>query len=343
MPAQDADRTEPRKTMDVQLIVVLFLVLAAEFVNGWTDAPNAIATVVSTRVVSPRIAVILAVLLNIVGALAGTSVAYTIGKGIVNSSAINLGTIAAAQVAIVVWSSIAARFGIPTSESHALVAGLAGAGLAVAGPDVLVWSGWQKVIIGLFYSSLLGFAGAWVIGKAIQFFFGKGPPSASRRAFNRLQLFSAAFVAFNHGMNDGQKFIGVFALALSLGGILPVFRIPLWVILLCSVTMGIGTSVGGWRIIRMLGQKMVHIESWQGFGAEFAASSTILAASLSGIPLSTTHTITTSLMGVTAARRLSIVRWRHSREIAIAWLVTFPVCGAIAFVCSVLFQRLIGK
>lgn len=327
--------------MNILLIFVLFMVLASEFVNGWTDAPNAIATVVSTRVISPRRAVIMAVTLNIVGNLSGTAVAYTIGKDIVDPSIINLQTIAAALVGIVVWSSMAARLGIPTSESHALVAGLAGAGLATAGPSVLIWIGWQKVFIGLVFSSILGFSLAWGIGKLIQNKFCDRQPAESKRLFDRLQILSAAFMAYNHGMNDGQKFIGVFVMALVIGGILPVFHVPVWVIFLCAGAMGLGTSVGGYKIISMIGEKMVHIESWQGFGAELAASSTILVASIFGIPLSTTHTITTSLMGVAASRRLSAVRWNYSTNILMAWVFTFPICGLIAYVVCYLLNVLL--
>lgn len=323
--------------MNILLFFVLFMVLASEFVNGWTDAPNAIATVVSTRVISPRKAVIMAVALNILGNLSGTAVAFTIGKGIVDPSIITLQTIAAALVGIVVWSSLAARLGIPTSESHALVSGLAGAGLATAGPSVLIWSGWQKVFIGLIFSSILGFSLAWGIGKFIKKIFSNRQPAESKRLFDRMQILSAAFMAYNHGMNDGQKFIGVFVLALVIGGVMPVFHVPVWVILLCAASMGLGTSIGGYKIISMIGEKMVHIESWQGFGAELSASLTILVASISGIPLSTTQTITTSLMGVAASRRLSSVRWKYSTNILMAWVFTFPICGLIAYlVCHLL-------
>lgn len=317
---------------DILLIFVLLLVLGAEFVNGWTDAPNAIATVVATRVISPRNAIIMAVILNIVGTLSGTAVAETIGKGIVNPDIINLKTIAAALIGIVVWSSLAGRLGIPTSESHALVAGLTGAGLATAGPGVLLWSGWKKVLIGLVFSSFLGFIIAWLLGKLIKYLFAEGQPAQSRRLFNRLQIVSAGLMAYNHGLNDGQKFIGVFVMALVISGKMEKFVVPDWVVFLCATVMGIGTSVGGMKIIGMLGEKMARIESWQGFGAEMAASSAIMGASALGIPLSTTHTITTSIMGAAASRRLSSVRWNYSKDIALAWVLTFPICGAIAFI-----------
>ncbi|MDD1659059.1 MAG: inorganic phosphate transporter, partial [Methanomicrobiales archaeon] len=180
------------------MIVVLVLVLAAEFVNGWTDAPNAIATVVSTRVLSPRKAIVMATILNIAGAFSGTAVAATIGTGIVDASIINLTTVAAAMIALVSWSTFAARFGLPTSESHALVAGLAGAGLAVAGPAVLLWEGWQKVLIGLVFSTFLGFLGGWLITVSIYRLFRRSHRSRMQAVFGRLQLLSAAFMAFGH-------------------------------------------------------------------------------------------------------------------------------------------------
>ncbi|MBI4280413.1 MAG: inorganic phosphate transporter, partial [Armatimonadetes bacterium] len=262
-------------TFPAGLIPVLLLVLAAEFVNGWTDAPNAIATVVSTRVLAPSVAVVMATVLNVLGAMAGTAVAATIGKGIVRPEAINIATIAAAMIAIVVWSTMAWFHGLPTSESHALVAALAGAGIAGAGPGVLLWDGWSKVIIGLGFSTVLGFAGGFALMVGVSWGFRRVPLGAARRLFGRLQVLSAAFMAFSHGNNDGQKFIGVFTLALVLGGVLPEFRIPLWVILLCAGTMGIGTAVGGWRIVRTMGLRLTKLEPVHGFAAETGAAGTI--------------------------------------------------------------------
>ena len=322
------------------LILVLFLVLAAEFVNGWTDAPNAIATVVSTRVLSPSKAVLLATLLNIAGALSGTAVAATIGKGIVESSVINLATIGAAMVAIVSWSTFAWRLGLPTSETHALVSGLAGAGLATAGPDVLLWAGWQKVLIGLAFSTFLGFFGGLLIILSIYWSCRRAARSRVRKLFGKLQILSAAFMAFGHGSNDGQKFIGVFTLALVLGGVLPEFRVSLEVILLCSIVMGIGTSVGGWRIIKTMGMKMVKLEPYQGFAAETGAAAVIQIASAFGIPLSTTHTINTAIMGVGSAKRFSAVRWGVVRQVVLAWILTFPVCAAISWLIATIFQNI---
>jgi inorganic phosphate transporter, PiT family len=326
--------------ISIGLGVVLLLVLAAEFVNGWTDAPNAIATVVSTRVMSPGSAVLMATVLNSLGAMSGTAVAATIGKGIVEHESINLVTVAAAMIAIVVWSTLAWFYGLPTSESHALISGLTGAALATAGPGVLLWSGWQKVLIGLLFSTFLGFGLGFVIVVAIYWLFRRSSSTRVRNVFGRLQILSAAFMAFGHGSNDGQKFIGAFCLALLLGGAIPEFFVPWWVILLCSAVMGVGTSVGGWRIIRTMGTKMVTLQPHQGFAAETGAASAIQLASVLGIPLSTTHTINTAIMGVGAARRFSAVRWGVVGEVVTAWVLTFPVCGAIAWLSAFLLQKI---
>ena len=317
--------------MLIALIVALATVLAAEFVNGWTDAPNVIATVVSTGVLPPRLAVAMAVVFNILGAMGGTAVAATVGTGIVEPSAITLPAITAAMLSIIAWGAIAAHLGIPVSKSHALLAGLAGAGLAGGGWPALQWTGWQKVGIGLICSLGLGFSGALLIGKAVIASAGSARPATAKRTFDRLQLLSAAFMAYNHGLNDGQKFMGAFTLALVIGGALPEFVIPTWVIFLCAGVMALGTSVGGWKIMKTLGMRLTHLKTHQGFAAEMAAASTIELASRLGIPLSTTHTISTSIMGVGAVRGLNAVRWGVTARIVGAWLLTFPICGAVAY------------
>jgi len=316
----------------------LLLILAAEFVNGWTDAPNAIATVVSTRVMRPHHAVMMAALLNAVGAFAGTAVAATIGKGIIRADLIDIQTVGAAMMGIVVWSTVAWYYGLPTSESHGLVAGLAGAGLATAGPSALLWDGWSKVFIGIFFSSFLGFFVGMLLMVLISWVCRKWHPATVKRVFGRLQILSASFMAFSHGSNDGQKFIGVFTLALVLGGILPEFAVPSWVILLCSVTMALGTAVGGWRIIRTMGVRLTRLEPVNGFAAETGAGLTIMGAGAFGIPLSTTHTISTTIMGVGSTRRLSAVRWGVAGSIVLAWILTFPICGIIAYVTAKLVR-----
>ena len=276
----------------------------------------------------------MATVLNTLGTMSGTAVAATIGKDIVKLEAINLTTVGAAMVGIVFWSTLAWYYGLPTSESHALIAGLAGAGLATAGPEVLLWKGWQKVLIGLIFSTFLGFFGGFWLMVAIYQLFQRNQPGTVKRIFGKLQILSAAFMAFSHGSNDGQKFMGTFSLALLLGGILPEFRIPFWVILTCAVTMGIGTAVGGWRIVKTMGLRLTKLEPVHGFSAETGAALTIELASRLGIPLSTTHTINTAIMGVGATRRLSAVRWGVSGEIVTAWILTFPVCGLIAYLVT---------
>jgi len=313
------------------LIFVLILILWGEFVNGWTDAPNAITTVVATKVLSPKKAVVLATVLNIIGVFSGTAVAETIGKGIVKPEIINLYTVGSAMLGIIIWSTLAWKYGLPTSESHGLISGLTGAGLALRGPSVLLWNGWKKVLIGLLFSTFLGYALAYLIFFIIAFIFQRTGISKVRRIFGKLQVFSAAFMAFSHGSNDGQKFMGVFSLALLLAGVTHEFTISWWIIFLCALVMGIGTMVGGWRIIKTLGIKLTKLEPQHGFAAETAAASAIEIASRLGIPLSTTHTISTAIMGVGAVQRVSAVRWSVARNIVVAWILTFPVCGLIAW------------
>jgi PiT family inorganic phosphate transporter len=324
--------------MEFGLALVLVLVLGAEFVNGWTDAPNAIATVVGTRALPPVAAVVMAAVLNLIGVLIGTKVATTIGKGIVDPAAIDLTTVGAAMTGIIIWSTLAARYGIPTSESHALVAGLAGAGLGTAGPGVLVWSGWSKVLIGLFFSTILGFVAAYLVMVAIYWIFRDRTITNTRTLFRVLQIGSAGFMALSHGSNDGQKFMGVFTLALVLAGQLPTFDIPLWVILLCAAVMALGTLTGGWRIIRTMGMRLSRLETHQGFAAELAAASTIQVATAAGIPLSTTHTITSAIVGVAATRGINAVRWSVAQQLVLAWILTFPICAAIAWVVVRIFR-----
>lgn len=323
------------------LVVTLLLVLLAEFVNGWNDAPNAVATVISTKVLSPTRALLMAAVLNVMGAaLSGTAVAHTIGTGIIKPEAIGLSVVAAGVLGIAVWGAIATFLGLPISISHGLVAGLAGAGIVAAGPDVLEWSGWQKILTGLGFSTVVGFFTALVLMTALYWILRNSRRKTISSVFGRVQLVSSAFMAFSHGANDGQKFMGVFTLALVLGGVLPEFRVPVWVILLCGTVLGLGTLIGGSRIIRTMGFRLTKLEPVQGFAAETAASSAIQVASFLGIPLSTTHTISTAIMGVGASRRFSAVRWGVGRSIVTAWLLTFPICFAISALLELLFRAI---
>ncbi len=330
----------PEGILWLPLIVVLLLILAAEFVNGWTDSPNAIATVVSTRVLAPHHAVAMAAVLNIVGALVtGTAVAATIGKGIIKPEAVDLTVVAAAMLTIVLWSTVAWYYGIPTSESHELIAGLTGAGLAAAGPQILLWDGWKKVLLGLGFSTILGFVLSVSLMTIIYWLFRRAGLATVRNSFGRAQMLSAAFMAFSHGSNDGQKFMGVFSLALVLGGVMPQFQVPLWVIILCGTVMGLGTAVGGWRIIHTMGFKMTRLEPVNGFAAESAAGLSIMLASSLGIPLSTTHTINIAIMGVGSTKRFSAVRWGVAGNIITAWILTFPVCAILGYLLTLLLKQ----
>jgi len=318
------------------LIFAFIAVLAFEAVNGWTDAPNAVATVVSTRALPPFAAVAMAAVLNLAGALSGTAVATTIGKGIVDIQAVTLETGAAAALAVVIWSGSAAYFGLPTSESHGIVAGIAGAAVAHAGTDVLLWDGWQKVFTGVGAAVVFGFAGAFMLMILIFWLFQKANPSLTRRVFVPAQIASSAFMAWSHGTADGQKAIGVMAMLLAIWEGTPTseFSVPLWIILLGATTMGVSTMAGGWRIIRTLGMRVTHLETYQGFAAEAAAATTLTVTARLGIPLSTTHTIGSAIMGVGSTRRLSAVRWGIAYNIVAAWVLTFPICFGLAWLIA---------
>jgi inorganic phosphate transporter, PiT family len=325
--------------MSIELVIVLILVLGAEFANGLTDAPNAIATVVSTRVLTPRQAVGMAAVLNIVGAtVTGTAVAATIGKGIVDPSVIGLHTVTAAGITIMVWTTLAWRLGLPTSKTHEMVAGLAGAGFATAGASALLWSGWEKVILGLGLAILIGFILGVILMSLIYRIFQRVSRRTIGTTFGRLQILSSAFMAFSHGSNDGQKFMGMFALSLFLGGVIPVFKVDLWVILLCGIVMGLGTILGGWRIIKTMGFHLTRLEPVNGFAAETSAGVAITICTALGIPLSTTHTINAAIMGVGSTKRFSAVRWGVSRRIVATWLLTFPACGIMGYLITLFIQ-----
>lgn len=316
---------------NIPLIFVCLLILGAELVNGWTDAPNAIATVISTRALSPFQAILMAAIFNLLGVFSGTAVAATLGTEIIDPRMITLTTIGCAMIGVIFWGSLTAKLGLPISETHALVSGLAGAGVATGGLEVLVWEGWTKVMIGLFFSTFLGFVAGFILMILVYRIGTLIGLAKGRRVFRYLQVCSSAFVAFSHGSNDGQKFMGVFTLALLMNRPDASFEVPIWVIFTCALVMGLGTLFGGWRIMRTMGFRITHLETPQGFAVEMGAGTTITIASHLGIPLSTTHTINTAIMGVGATRRFSAVRWGITGKIVTAWLFTFPMCALISF------------
>jgi len=318
------------------LVVTFIAILGFEAVNGWTDAPNAVATVVSTRVLPPIPAVAMAALFNLLGALSGTAVAATIGKGIVDINQINLETIVAACAAVIVWSTFAWYFGLPTSKTHEIIAGLAGAAVATTGGfGVLEYSGWEKVFTGLGAAVVFGALGGVILMLSLTWLLRRASPAFVQRTFGFLQLGSAAFMAWSHGTADGQKAMGVMAMALAIH-YHRAFEVPIWVILLAATTMGLSTGLGGYRIIKTLGMRLTHLQPVHGFAAETAAAMTITVSARFGIPLSTTHTIGSAIMGVGATRRFSAVRWGIAQEILAAWIITFPVCFALGFVIALL-------
>lgn len=331
--------------MGLGLIVVIVLVCASIFVNGWTDAPNAITTVVSTRVLSPKAAVGLAAVFNLLGVLLmGTAVAQTI-SGIAELKDLStqdaLVMFAAAQVAIVSWAVGAWKFGIPTSESHALIAGLTGA--ALASGATVSGEAWIKVVEGLVISSVLGFGSGWFVTVVVGKLFGRMKKNTANKFFSFGQIVSASAMAFSHGAQDGQKFMGVLVSVLMLGGVINQngqFSIPIWIMLFCSAVMAFGTSIGGYRIIKTMGMDMVKIEKYQGFSAEIAASACMIGATIFGIPLSTTNSKGTAIMGAAAARRLSNVNWGIVKEMVTAWILTFPCCALIGYLMALLFRAI---
>jgi inorganic phosphate transporter, PiT family len=322
------------------LWLVIGFALLFEFANGWTDAPNSIATVVSTRVLRPYHAVAMAAVLNLVGALVvGTAVAETIAEGIVTPGAVTLETVAAAVLAAALWAMTAQMFGLPSSESHALVASLLGAGFAAGGIEALAWSGTSKVVYSLFLSPPIAFLTGFVFMVLIYRLFRRARPRTVRRTFGPGQILSAGFMAFSHGANDAQKAMGVILLALILSGDLPAGSdVPLWVIFLAAGTMGLGTSIGGWRVIRTLGLRVTKLEPVNGFAAETSAALIITGAARLGIPLSTTHVIGSSIMGVGATRRLSAVRWGVAGQIVAAWVLTWPGCMLLGYGIAMAFR-----
>lgn len=329
----------------IALIVVMLLICASVFVNGWTDAPNAIATVVSTRVLSPKAAVLLAAVFNLLGVfLLGTAVANTTAKIVtIGTGTDAMITLAAAQLSIVIWAVSAWRFGIPTSESHALIAGLMGAGISLKGLEAFNWNEFKKVLIGLAVATVLGFISGLSTTKVVEFLFKKANRRKANTFFSWGQVASAALMAFTHGGQDGQKFMGIFALALVVGGVFPsseTLVIPVWIMLLCSLLMAVGTSIGGYKIIKTMGMDMVKLEKYQGFSAEIGASACMLGATFFGIPLSTTNAKGTAMMGAGAARGVDHVNWGVVKEMLLAWFLTFPGCLVLGYFMAKLFTMI---
>lgn len=331
-------------TMDTAvmlLVSVVVLTLVFDFINGFHDSANAIATVVSTKVLKPHIAVIYAGLLNFVGALIGTEVAATIGKGMVDAGSISIGTVLCTVVAAIVWNLITWYKGLPTSSSHALIGSLLGATFVSAGwHNIALPVVMKKVLVPMLVSPVLGIALGFLIMLALTWMIYRMPLGKISSIFGRLQILSAGFMAVNHGQNDAQKSMGIIALALVLTFHPDHFSVPLWVKIACALAMGAGTMLGGWRIIHTLGSRMIKLQPIHGFAAETTASIIIAGASHFGIPVSTTQVISTSIMGVGATKRLSAVRWGIVGNIVWAWILTLPLTFAFSGALMVLFKAI---
>jgi len=313
-------------------IVVLLIAVALffDYVNGFHDAANSIATVVSTRVLTPGKAVIWAAFFNFVAAFTfGTAVATTIGSGMIDVSVVTFTVILCGLLGAIVWDLITWYFGLPTSSSHALIGGYAGAAVAKAGPAAILVGGWTKTLLFIVLSPLIGLAIGLTMMSSIFWIFRWTPPSRVDRWFRRLQLLSAAFFSLNHGANDAQKTMGIIAGVLFAGGYIDKFYIPFWVVLSAHAAIGLGTLAGGWRIIHTMGSKITKLQPVGGFAAETGAAMALLIATQTGVPVSTTHAITGAIVGVGATRRLSAVRWGVAGQIVWAWVLTIPAAFAI--------------
>lgn len=321
--------------INILLIVIVIVALGFDYVNGFHDSANAIATVVSTRALSPRQAVILAAVLNIVGAFLSTHVAKTIGSGLVNAVEVTQVVILSGLIGAILWNLITWYFGLPSSSSHALIGGLVGAVVIHSGVKVVHWKSiLEKVILPGLASPVLGLFFGFLIMLILMWAFARTNPNKMNPIFRKLQILSASFMALSHGTNDAQKTMGIIALALFSGGYLSSsFDIPLWVKVACAVAMGLGTYAGGWRIIRTLGSKTVKIIPVQGIATDLAASTVLLGAAHFGFPVSTTHVITASIMGAGATRRLSAVRWGVANNILNAWVMTLPAAAIVSAIC----------
>ncbi len=315
-------------------VLIILVALAFDFLNGFHDAANSIATVVSTRVLSPRIAVVWAAVFNFIAAFTfGTAVAKTIGQGMVDLRYVNLYVILSGLLGAIFWNLITWYFGLPISSSHALIGGYAGAAIAKAGWGAIVLSGWTKTLLFIILSPAIGMVLGAALMISVYWIFRHSAPLRVDRYFRRLQLFSAAAFSLGHGTNDAQKTMGIIAGVLFTAKLLDHFYVPFWVVLMAHAAIGLGTLAGGWRIVKTMGMKITKLRPVGGFCAETAAAASILGNALAGIPVSTTHTIAGGIMGVGSIQRLSAVRWGVARTIVWAWVLTIPISGIVSALC----------
>ena len=332
--------------MTTSLGVIVFIILVAltfDFLNGFHDAANSIATVVSTRVLSPQKAVLWAAFFNFVAAFVmGTRVAGTVGKGMIDIKLVTNEVILAGLIGAIVWNLFTWYYGLPVSSSHALLGGYAGAALAKAGPRAILVSGWTKTLIFIVVAPLMGMVLGFLLMVAVSWIFRSWHPFKLDQLFRRLQLVSAGLYSLGHGGNDAQKTMGIITGLLVAGGVFQTFKVPLWVILLCHAAMGLGTLFGGWRIVKTMGTKITKLQPFGGFCAETSGAITLFLATGLGIPVSTTHTITGAIIGVGATRRLSAVKWGVAGSIVWAWVLTIPLSAAVAALSYLVLRPVMG-
>lgn len=322
-------------------MLVIVLALLFDFSNGWHDSANAIATVVSTRVLSPMSAVMMAGVLNVAGAFMSTAVAKMVGTGIIDPSAINDIVIVSALGGAIIWNFITLQMGLPSSSSHALIGGMVGSGFIHGGVNVLQVAGLFKVLKAMVFSPFFGFLMAFILMVVLSWAFFRTHRGVARTLFRRLQVLSAGFMALSHGANDAQKAMGIITLALLASGHISDAEVPTWVIISCALAMGLGTAMGGWKIIRTLGMRITKLEPVHGFAAETGAAAVLMVTAHIGLPVSTTHTITSSVMGVGAVNCLSAVRWGVTRRIAYAWVFTLPGSALLSMTLYLLLSAIL--
>ena len=326
----------------LEVWIIIVLALTFDFINGFHDAANSIATVVSTRVLSPKAAVLWAGFFNFVAFLVlGTHVAKTIGKGVVDPAAVTTSILIAGVSGAIVWNMITWWLGLPTSSSHALIGGFVGAALTDAGPDAVIVRGLVKIAQFIVVSPLVGMALGWLFMVTVYWIFHRATPRRVDTVFRRLQLFSAAAFSLGHGGNDAQKTMGIITIALySTGHLTGEFEVPLWVVLASHLAIGLGTTFGGWRIVKTMGMRLTKLQPVGGFCAETAGAITLFGATLTGIPVSTTHTITGAIVGVGSTKRLSAVKWGVASRIVWAWVLTMPMAALVAAIVAFALRAL---
>jgi len=322
-------------------IGAIIAALVFDFLNGFHDAANSIATVVGTRVLRPLQAVALAAIGNFIGPfLFGVAVATTIGKGIIDPNFVTLNIIIGALVGAIIWDIITWLLGLPTSSSHALIGGIIGAGIAGAGTQSIIFGGLQKVITGIVVSPVVGLVVAFLLATLLITIFAKRRPSAVNSVFGRLQIVSSTYFSLTHGANDGQKTMGVIALILLTQGVITKFEVPYYVIIMAALAISLGTFFGGWRIVKTMAVKITQLKPYQGFAAETGGATILAILAWLGIPASTTHAISGAIMGAGAVKRVSAVRWGIGRRIVWAWIITIPASAAVAFVSTLIIKAI---